>query len=124
MPKDLELVCARYERAVQNRQCPRRADRDAARQARNYAMRYVERSTIETMVRQIVMEQGVSTVFTVQYLNFGRHMAKQAELCSGASLEYEATNAVRDWARKGLSATVLAAICQGVFNVTLDPTAL
>jgi hypothetical protein len=124
MPKDLELVLARYSRSVHRKECPRRADGDATKQAENYARSYVERSTTETMVREVLMESGISTIFIVHYLNFGRRMARLAARYAGESLKLEATNATAEWTRKGLSPYVLAAICRTVFNVRLDRPAL
>jgi hypothetical protein len=124
MAKDIRLVCARYERAVRVGFCAHRADRDVDKQARHYNSRYEKRAVTETMVRQVLMEHGVSVILIVHYLNFGRHMAKLAEHYGGASLRAEAAAAVWQWTRKGLAQPVLEDICRTVFNVSFDTPVL
>jgi hypothetical protein len=124
MPKDTRLVCARYERAVRAGFCAHRADRDVDKQARHYSSRCEKRAVTETMVRQVLMERGVSVILIVHYLNFGRHVAKLTEHYGGVSLRAEAASAICQWVRKGLARQVLEDICRTVFNVSVDTSVL
>jgi hypothetical protein len=124
MPKDIRLVSARYERAVRAGFCAHRADRDVEKQALHFRLRYEKRAVIETMVRQVLMDHGVSVIVIGHYLNFGRHMARLVEHFGGTTLRAEATAAIWQWMRKGLDRSVLEDICRTVFNVPFYQIAL
>ena len=120
MPKDVEMVVARYRRSLRYGRCQRRADGDLDRQAGNYGRRFALQSTTETMLRQVLMSHAISTIFIVHYLNFGRRMARLAGHYRGETLSQEALHAISEWEAIGLSRAVLEEICWNVFDVPVD----
>jgi hypothetical protein len=60
--KDIDRVCARFERQLRAGLGTRRSDNDLARQAKNFRRGIAPYVEIETPVRQILNESGVSVI--------------------------------------------------------------
>ena len=120
MSKDIERVCARFERQLRAGLGTRRSDNDVARQTRNFRRGIAPYVEMETPVRQILNQSGVSIIQYALYFNFGRRVAKLKREYSSNTLFQETLLAVSHWTRQGLRPEVLKTICQGVFNLDLD----
>jgi hypothetical protein len=74
---------------------------------------------IDTKVKQVLNQHGVSTILYVPYLSFGRQLYKlsRQQDISGESLQL-AAKVLRDkWHARGLDPDILLAVQKGVFSV-------
>lgn len=120
MSKDIDRVCARFERQLRAGLGTRRADNDTARQAKNFRRGIAPYVEMEIPVRQILNASGVSVIQVCLFMNFSRRVAKLKNRYSGATLYQEALLAVSHWTRQGLKPEVLKTICRVVFNLDMD----
>jgi hypothetical protein len=118
--KDIERVCARFERQLRAGLGTRRSDNDLARQAKNFRRGIAPYVEMEMPVRQILNESGVSVIQYALYFNFSRRLAKLKKEYSANTLVQEAWLAVSHWTRQGLKPEILKTICYVVFNLDLD----
>jgi hypothetical protein len=121
MSKDIDRVCARFERQLRAGLGTRRSDNDLARQAKNFRRGIAPYVEMEVPVRQILNGAGVSVIQYALYLNFSRRVAKLKREYSANTLFQETLLAVSHWTRQGLRPDVLKTICYVVFNLDLDP---
>lgn len=79
---------------------------------------------VEQEVRQVLNEQGVSTINYVWYLDYGRELFKLSRRkgIAGNSLALAAQVLLDKWQRRGLDPVVLAVIRTQVFNVGPVPS--
>ncbi|MCR4424355.1 MAG: hypothetical protein WHU95_00540 [candidate division WOR-3 bacterium] len=76
-------------------------------------------STMESEVKAVLNENGVSSILYVPYLNFARQLWKlsnQQEI-SGRSLAMAAKVLLDKWTARGLNPDILTAIRYQVFNI-------
>lgn len=74
---------------------------------------------METEVKAVLNDKGVSTSLYVPYLNFGRQLWKlsREQGISGESLALAAKVLLDKWAARGLNPDILATIRSQVFNI-------
>lgn len=74
---------------------------------------------METEVKAVLNDKGVSTSLYVPYLNFGRQLWKlsKEQGISGESLALAAKVLLDKWAARGLNPDILATIRSQVFNI-------
>ena len=73
---------------------------------------------METQVKQVCDNAGVSTIQYPFYLCFGRELwSLGRKEISGESMAQEAATLIAKWVARGLTQTVLQTIRTGVFNV-------
>ncbi|MEO0081032.1 MAG: hypothetical protein ABIL25_01920 [candidate division WOR-3 bacterium] len=79
---------------------------------------YVSLAAMESQVKQVIDQEGVSIIQYPFYLCFGREMwhLSQREV-SGESLAVEAATLIGKWVARGLSRSVLETIRTQVFNI-------
>ena len=79
---------------------------------------YVSLASMESQVKQVIDQEGVSMITYPFYLCFGREMwhLSQKEV-SGASLAKEAATLIGKWTSRGLTQSVLETIRTQVFNI-------
>jgi len=118
--KDIDRVCAKFERQLRAGLGTRRSDNDMARQTRNFRRGIAPYVEMETPVRQILNESGVSVIQYALYFNFSRRVAKLKMQYSAITLFHEASLAVSHWTRQGLTPEILKTICRQVFDLDLD----
>jgi len=89
---------------------------DMAARYREAAARLV---AMELKVKEVLNQEGVSTILYVPYLNFGRQMYKMSneQFISGESYAMAAKVLLDKWAARGLDPDVLARIRTDVFNI-------
>jgi hypothetical protein len=120
MGKDIDRVCASFERALRAGLGTRRSDKDLDRQARNYRRGVAPYSAIEAPVRQLLNAAGISVIQYALYYNFGRRIARLKLQYSGTTLFREAWLAVHHWNSQGLTLEIMKNICWVVFDLDLE----
>jgi len=84
-----------------------------------YEASMVALSSMEAQVKQTLDKSGISTMFIVFYLDYGRQLFRlsHGRTISGPTLAREAQVLLEKWQARGLDPDVLAAIRFEVFNV-------
>jgi len=91
--------------------------------AMNYSAAAGQINAMEMQVKQVINEAGVSTIFYVPYLNFGRQIWKMTRSdISGNTAALAARVLLEKWAARGCDPQILARIRSEVFNIP-EPTA-
>ena len=77
---------------------------------------------METQVRQYIDAQGVSTLLTGHYLNFGRKLWKLTNRYSAETANIECQSQIALWVARGLNQTILEGIRSDVFGLASPVT--
>ena len=86
--------------------------------AMNYSAVAGQINAMEMQVKQVINQNGVTTIFYVPYLNFGRQLWKMTRKeMSGETAAIEAKVLLEKWAARGCNPVVLARIRSEVFNI-------
>jgi len=116
--KDIEAICARYEKKLRRSDRGRSWQYSVEEQVAHYRAALIHNREVELMTRQILDVEGVSIVVYPYYYAFARSLDKlRRRGIAGESLAIEAAILTGVWVARGLSQSVLETIRTQVFGV-------
>jgi len=120
MGRDIDAVCARYERKLRAGRTQARRDGDTESQVGAFRKAQEADRDLRTCVSQLISSAGVPSIQWLFYYDFARRMSR---LCrsdmAGDVRVSEARMQLEVWVARGLKRTVLEEIASTLFTLTL-----
>ncbi|MCX6841735.1 MAG: hypothetical protein NTX53_05585 [candidate division WOR-3 bacterium] len=120
MGHNLEDASLKYERALIAGAARVAVGSTPAEQARRWRQGVERNCETSRLVRALLTQLGVPRLLFVNYIGFGLQLDKHTRRYSGATLQMLARELVVQWAARGLTPSVLRAICRQAFDVSIE----